>query len=277
MDIEIRPLLDFGLESAVGLLNRGFTGYFVPIELSLAGFMSMVHVDGLDLSQSRVIWQGEQALGVALIARRGWTSRLAGMSLIPEARGQGIGTACMVQLLTEARARGDRSMVLEVIEQNIPAVRLYQGCGFRIERKLCSYSGSFPELVNNSNVEKLQEVDIRLAAQAVTTYGLSNLPWQISGESLAQHGPPNKAYALEGAYIVISDPEARRIAIRGVVVEPQRRNQHKAIQLIRATLEKHPGKVWSVPALCPVEVGGLFEKAGFQQDTLSQLQMGVNL
>ncbi len=47
------------------------------------------------------------------------------MAIAPGARGQGIGLWCMDRLVDEARARGERSMVLEVIEQNDPAVRLY--------------------------------------------------------------------------------------------------------------------------------------------------------
>jgi hypothetical protein len=39
----------------------------------------------------------------------------------------------------------------------------------------------------------------------------------------------------------------------------------------------HPGKGWAVPALCPEEIGGLFEKVGLVKGPLAQLQMGIEL
>ena len=62
------------------------------------------------------------------------------MAVVPEARGRGVGKWLMAQLIAEAKARGERVMVLEVIEQNEPAVRLYKGCGFHTQRRLVSYA-----------------------------------------------------------------------------------------------------------------------------------------
>jgi ribosomal protein S18 acetylase RimI-like enzyme len=95
----------------------------------------------VDLELSRVILHAARPVGVALLARRGWTSRLAAMSILPDARGRGIGAVCVRQLLDEAKTRGDQSMTLEVIEQNEPAVRLYEKCGFAKMRRLLGFSG----------------------------------------------------------------------------------------------------------------------------------------
>ena len=37
----------------------------------------------------------------------------------------------------------------------------------------------------------------------------------------------------------------------------------------------HPGRKWGVPALCPEEVGGVFDKVGLELGPLAQLQMVV--
>ena len=84
--METLPVAEFGLGETVELLNRGFADYFVPIQLNLAAFLHMVRGDGIDLFASRAVLRDGEAVGVALIARRGWTSRLAGMALVPEAR-----------------------------------------------------------------------------------------------------------------------------------------------------------------------------------------------
>ena len=178
-------------------------------------------------------------------------------------------------LLAEAPSRGDRSMVLEVIENNAPAVRLYEASGFKTQRKLVSYEGDFSVSGKPESTSDLQELDIRDVAALVTAYGLNDLPWQVSGESLAQSNLPSKAYRLNDAHIVISNPAAERIAIRSILVKPESRKQGQAIQLIQSVMQKHPSDKWFVPGLCPEEMGGLFEKLGFKRDNLSQLQMKV--
>jgi GNAT superfamily N-acetyltransferase len=107
----------------------------------------------------------------------------------------------------------------------------------------------------------------------VGAYGLPDLPWQISGESLASTGPPNVAFERDGAYICLSNPEADVIAVRALLVRPEARGQGRATQLLRAALARYPGKTWRMTPHCPEEIGGVFERAGFERGSLSQLQM----
>lgn len=274
MKLELRPLLDYGLQEAVTLMNLGFSDYFIHIELTLPMFLNMARTESIDLGSSRIIWLDDEAVGIALIARRGWTSRLATMAIAPASRGRGAGRAAMDLLLAEASTRGDHAMVLEVIENNAPAVRLYEACGFHTERRLVSYEGTF---AGTEERAELKEVDIREVARLVTMYGLDDLPWQISGESLAQSGAPSKGYQLDAACVVISNPEAEQVAIRSLVVRPESRGQGQARRLIKAVIAKYPGKKWLVSALCPEEVGPVFEKVGLQRGELSQLQMRIKI
>jgi len=236
----------------------------------------MVGVESVDLDASRVIDQGEEAVGIALIARRGWTSRLASMCIIPAARRHGAGRIAMQILLEEAAARGDHGMVLEVIESNQPAIRLYEGAGFQTDRRLVSFKWISPA-VEAADSAALQEMDLREAARQVILYGLPNLPWQISGESMAQSGPPVRAFGLKDACAVLSNPHAERIVILSMVVKPEARGQHQATRLLKAVIARYPDRQWMIPALCPEEVGGFFEQAGFTPDNMSQLQMSIRI
>jgi ribosomal protein S18 acetylase RimI-like enzyme len=274
MILELVSLSDYGFAEAAELLNRGFADYYVRIELDKAALLHMVWHDGIDASSSRVVLRDGDAVGVALIARRGWSCRLGGMAVVSETRGQGVGKWLMARLIAEARARGERTMVLEVIEQNKPAIHLYHSCGFRTQRRLVSYALAQAE--EEAEVA-LEEVDPRRLSRLVTAHGLPNLPWQVSGESLAQMGPPSRAYKLGSAYVAISDPSQSRVAVRGVVVEPSARRQGQATRLLRAVMANHPGREWMVPALCPEEIGRLFEKLGFELGELAQLQMVLEL
>jgi ribosomal protein S18 acetylase RimI-like enzyme len=194
MFLTFQSISDCGIDLAAQVGAQGFADYFVPVQITPAAILSMVRQDSLDLSLSRVIFQADQPVGLALIARRGctnWTSRLAGMCVIPAARGSGVGAWSVARLLAEARSRGDRSLTLEVIQQNTPALRLYEKCGFHIDRALVAYSGESSALQPDL---ELESVDIRVVARELVAHGPPDLPWQLSGETLAQVGPPSVAY-----------------------------------------------------------------------------------
>ncbi len=274
MTITFQSVLDYDIESAAKILTAGFADYFVPVQIPAAGLLNMVRQDSVDLQWSRVILQNEKPVGVALIARRGWTSRLAAMSIVPDARGQGIGAMCVQQLLDEARARGDRTMTLEVIEQNTPAVRLYEKCGFVKMRRLIGFGGQpQPE----PSAMELMQVDVREVARVLIAHGGDDLPWQLSGETLAQAGPPTLAFQNEYSYIAFSNPDAPTIVVRALVTLPHARRQGHAGALLRAVIARYPEKTWRVPATLPEEFSGVFEKCGFTREKLSQWQMDTGL
>jgi ribosomal protein S18 acetylase RimI-like enzyme len=166
-------------------------------------------------------------------------------------------------------------MTLEVIEQNPAAVRLYERCGFQTLRRLVGYTREPAEGEADSS---LQEVDLREVARMLTAHGAPDLPWQASGETLAQMGLPNRGYRLGPAFAAISDPKHSPVGIRALVVAPGARRQGWASRLVRALQAQHPGKTWKVSVLYPEDLSpGLFEKLGFRRDALSQLQMTLPL
>ncbi len=274
MTVHLQPILDYGLTQTAALLTRGFSDYVVPIQVDLAGLLHMVTHDGLDVTACRILVDADEPVGVAMIARRGWTSRLAGMSIIPDGRGRGVGRASMALLLDEARARGERTMVLEVIEGNDPAIALYEKSGFRTRRRLLSFAG---EDVAGETAIKLAEVDIREAGTWTSCYGWPDLPWQLSGESLSQVAPPHEAWRLGEAIAVISNPAQPVIGLRSLIVRPEARRQGAATAIMRALAGRYPDTGWRVPAICPEEAEPFFSALGFTPGTLSQRQMICNL
>jgi GNAT superfamily N-acetyltransferase len=271
---ECCSVLDLGLDETVELLNRGFSDYIVPVQFDLAGWLHMVVGDGIDLGSSWVLVRDGMPIGCALIAQRGWSSRLAAMAVVPEARGQGVGRALMDRVIEDARSRRQRRLVLEVIESNDVAVHLYKGCGFRVVRRLLSYSLNAGQA---GEAADLEDVDPREVARMVTVHGLPDMPWQISGESLAHLGPPSRGVRLDQAYALISDPEREQIGIRALVVERGAPEREQAVKLLQGLIARYPGKAWRVPALLPEELGGHFEAVGFVRGELAQLQLLLGL
>lgn len=274
MDFDTAPASSYPLSDLVKFLNDGFEDYFVPIQFDVDMFLNMIRKDGIDLTASRVLIADEQASGIALIARRGWTSRLAAMGIAKENRGKGAGSWFMEQIINEACQRGEREMSLEVIEQNEPAVKLYQKSGFQIVRRLIS-------LIRKDAHEKeksiLQEIDLREMGRLIFQYGLSDLPWQLSGESIGQMTPPARAYCRGQAYVAISNPDAEHVVIWSLLVEQNARGNGHGTDLLKSVIANHKGKTWHVPALFPEEFESVFIKAGFEREELSQWQMRLAL
>lgn len=271
MEITFPSVADFGLEPTAEALSRGFSDYLVPIQSSPAILLGMVRGDGVDLNVSRVIVREGEAVGAALVARRGWTSRLAGMALAPEARKQGVGRALMAHLLAEAKARGERTMVLEVIEQNEAAVKLYAHCGFTKVRRLTGVSGPTPADLQNEVV--LEEIDPRELAHAVALHGLPDLPWQISADTLATFGQPFVAYRGGPSCVLISNPAVSPVTIRAIITEPAARGRGCAAALIRAVMARHPVNEWRAAAIFPEEMSALWAELGLARSALTQWQM----
>lgn len=274
MAFSLKPTLSFPLPELAALFTRGFEGYFVPIQITDAILQTMLRRDSVDLAESRILLDGDAPVGLALIARRGWTSRLAAMGIAPAARQRGLGAWAMQRLIAEARIRGEKQMLLEVIEQNAAGVKLYRKIGFQTLRRLVGFKLEKPQV---SSEEQLEEVDIRELAKLVTAHGLPDLPWQLSGETIAHHTPPSRAFRLDSAYVLIANPEAEHVAIHSALVLPEARGQPQSGKILRAVFAKFPNKTWHVPAIFPEEMSAVFEAVGMKKEELSQWQMWLDL
>lgn len=270
MNLRHQTLIDFPPTKIAHVLTQGFTGYFFPIQFSEHMLFQMIQRHGVDLSSSYMICDGDSYVGVALIGRRGWISRLAAMSIVPEYRGKGIGSYILKQLVIDSKQRQDHSIVLEVIEKNEPGIKLYQKFGFVTQNRLLGFTQEAPSFDQGS---KLEEISLTELAQLVFQYGIQSLPWQISAETLANSSTPIQAYTLDSAFIALSDPQQEEITIHSLLVLPEARDQGKGQQILKSAMQLFPDKTWKIPAICPEELGGFFEKMGFKQQEISQLQM----
>lgn len=84
---------------------------------------------------AREPWQAGEVLGSAGLGPhwepgREATATLFGMYVAPRARGRGIGELLVRAVQQEARRRGRDEVVLDVAENNAPAIALYERCGF---------------------------------------------------------------------------------------------------------------------------------------------------
>lgn len=275
MNLSTQSTLSYAWDEVAQLMTSSFAEYFVAIQMTPSSLAGMCVIEGIDLRYSRVALRGDEPVALGLIARRGWTCRLAAMGVVVAARRSGVGRALLSTLVEEAGVRGERRMVLEVIEQNAPAISLYEQAGFKIQRRLVGFHAKAPQGKADPG---LRQADALRVAHAAFAHGSPGLPWQLAPETLMHVGPPFEGFQLDQSYALISDPAQPTVALRSLVVEPDARRQGQAKRLLQALFARFPDKHWRVPVIVPEGLAAeLFAGLGFQRETLSQFEMSCEL
>lgn len=275
--IVARPVAEHTAEQAAAALTRSFEGYIVPIKMTPQFFERRFRGESLDPFASRVYYQGEDVAGIVLVARRGWTSRIAAMGVAPDLRGQGLGRRLLTEAVEEARTRGDRAVLLEVIEQNTPALQLYTSFGFRPLQRLFGYRKEAGPVVGAST-DALTEIDPLDFARRAAREGERNLPWMLTAETLAAAAFPIRAFRLGRACALIGDPSAETVSLVALLVPRSHRRQGHGSRLVRALDAAFPGKAWVVSAILPETLAPEFlSKLGWERTKINQLEMRLEL
>ena len=271
----VRSALDLSYADLAGIFNRCFEGYNTPVSVGAATLEARFRTEAPDLAASRVYFDGEQAVGLVVITRRGWTCRIGALGVAPEKRGGGLGTRIMEDAIAASRSRGEKAMLLEVIEQNVPAVNLYRKLGFDTLRRLVGYRLMHPE----GGEGDIEEMDVLDFARVAASEGEDDLPWMLAPETFSAYGAPHRAYRLANrAFALIGDPDAETMGLSAVVVPRRFRRQGWGERLMRALFARHRGREWAVIQIVPEGLApGFFEGLGFERDELTQFEMRLTL
>lgn len=258
-------------------MQHCFEGYLVPVRPTPESWERRFRGEHLDPWSSRIYQRGGQAVAVLFITRRGWTSRVGGMAVATDARRGGLGRRVMRDAVAGAKERGDRVLLLEVIEQNTTAVRLYKSLGFRMVRRLVGYRRETQPASGAGDA--LREIDPLEFARVAHRESDADLPWMISPETLMAATAPARAFALEdGAYALVANPDAETLTLTAIVVPRAHRRQGWGTRMLRALEAAFPGRPWQAVALIPENMApGFFEQAGWERQGISQLEMRLEL
>jgi ribosomal protein S18 acetylase RimI-like enzyme len=276
-DILSRPLAELTAAQAAAAMQHCFEGYLVPVRPTPESWERRFRGEHLDPWASRVYERNGEPVAVLFITRRGWTSRVGGMAVAKDARRGGLGRRVMRDAVADAKARGDRVLLLEVIEQNTTAVRLYKSLGFRMVRRLVGYRRE-PQPAEGE-VDALREIDPLEFARAAHREADAELPWMIAPETMAAATAPARAFTLEDhAYALIANAEAETLTLTAIVVPRADRRHGWGTRMLRALAAAFPGRVWQAVALIPENMApGFFEHAGWERQGISQLEMRLEL
>ncbi|NVI97320.1 GNAT family N-acetyltransferase [Myxococcus sp. AM009] len=269
--MQLTPASELSLRALSALFARAFEGYFVTVSDAPGLFDARVRSEHISLEESRVARVDGEPVGLVLMARRGRERRVAGMGVVPAWRNRKLGGAMLRPLLADARARGDTRLLLEVIEQNAPAVRLYERLGFQRVRRLVGFMGT-PEPLAGASA--LEEVDPWECARLLP----QGLPWQLAPATVMGLALPARAFRLGPAVAVVADVSAPTLGVRSVGVEPSARGQGAGRRLLGALTARWPGKPLAVSAVVPEgPLARFFLGAGLGATPLTQLELELPL
>lgn len=124
------------LEAYAAAFTASFEGYAVPAKVDAVWLARRVRYEQHDLLNSLVAFEGDEAVGMAVLAARGERGWVGGFGVVPRWRGRGLARRLMSEVVGRARASGLRRLSLEVLQGNTAALRLYERAGMHVTRDL---------------------------------------------------------------------------------------------------------------------------------------------
>jgi len=281
MERKIDTLEGVKISKILDAFNESFSDYFIPFKLSKEQLIQKMLVDKTDLSLSVGVFENEQLIAFILhgidAIKKQRVIYNGGTGVIPKKRGAGLSKQMYRFILPYLAERGINNLVLEVISNNVPAIKSYEQSGFKTIRRLICYKGEVVvETSNNSIViKKLQDYNWELMESFWDTYPT----WQNSKSVTNELKYKNVSL---GAYIenqlvgyLIFNPKNRRI--QQIAVSKDFRRKRIASHLIAALIEKY-GATFSIINVDKNSkpINTFLKEIGFEI-TLEQLEMKLQL
>jgi GNAT superfamily N-acetyltransferase len=166
----------------VKVFNLGFSDYLLPMVMDEAGLADHIACNDIDLGCSRAAVDVEP-VAFALAARRGTEAWIGGMGVAPAYRRSGLGARTLTAAIQAVAAEGVESVWLEVLEDNVAALALYEQLGFQRVRRLQVWSLS-PGPGRDPAEHRVLDVD---AAHAwIAGHRTGREPWQRADASIVR-------------------------------------------------------------------------------------------
>lgn len=209
-------------EQLSALMNAVYADYAVSIHRDAAGFSAMVAAFDIDLGASHVAVREGERIAIALLGVRGQRGWIGGMGVLPAYRGQRTGLKVMQAAIRSARQLGLRSIDLEVLVKNAPALRIYEELGFRRRRTLDAWLRDSDATFPLPPQQAAEPLDVSTCLAAFDELHSVTPPWQRDlpslqrrkdsplGLGLTRDGQVTAyvLYRMEGAEIGVLDAAA---------------------------------------------------------------------
>lgn len=176
-----------GVEKAQ--VHRAFLEAFADYAMDTSGtteerLLLRMKKNSVDYDVSPGLYDEDRLVGFTLIGIDTWGDRLtaydAGTGIVPDFRRQGWARKMFEHALPTLREKGVDRFVLEVLQQNEPAIKAYRKSRFEVARELKSYVGQTDDLESQHEPSALE---MRPIARSVLATLETSADWVPSFEN----------------------------------------------------------------------------------------------
>lgn len=192
--IDLLPASAFSYEELTEAYNHTRVDYIVPMPMNPARLREYVEIYDVDLEASAVAVDGNEMLGLGMLGIRKGRAWITRLGVIARNRRQGTGWTLVTHLVEQAYQHGAKYIVIEVIENNVPAHSLFIKKGFKETRGLLVLRrppGSLLAKAPEANIKPLGYTD----AVQLLKERRSQPSWLDEYESLLNAGNLSACYA----------------------------------------------------------------------------------
>jgi len=184
-------------EEILDCFNLSFSDYSIPFKLSLKQFEAKLRTENINKDISIGTFNEKKLVGFVLHGDRNkGENRVAynaGTGVIPTERGQNITRRMYDYIIPTLKANKFSEVVLEVISDNLPAIKSYEAIGFNLTRGLSCFKGE-PFIKRKNNEIKIKQLT-KVNFDELSKIGEINPTWQNCKETISNLGD-NALYFL---------------------------------------------------------------------------------
>jgi ribosomal protein S18 acetylase RimI-like enzyme len=201
MQFQISTLENVKFAELTEVFNSAFADYFIEISLNEQSLAKKICAENIILAKSvGAVFDGN-LVGFILIGLENKTAYNGGTGVLPEFRGHALTKQMYEFILPKLKAEGICRHHLEVITENLPAIKTYEKIGFRTVRTLACFKGKIAVSQINKTVE-IKSLD-GIDAQTAAPFWNSKPSWQNSVSAIKRaENPPEILGAFLGSELV---------------------------------------------------------------------------
>ena len=279
--MEVKTLSGIDKKDILNVFNESFSDYLIPFQLSEEQLTSKMLADKVNLNLSVGVFENGKLIAFILHGFDKINNEKiiynGGTGVIPEKRGSGLTKQMYHFILPLLKEKGINKLFLEVITENIQAIKSYEKSDYKIERELLCYKGniSISNINNNLEIKKLQGYNWNL----MESFWDISPTWQNSKNVVNELRNDNISL---GAYIqnqfvgyIIYNPNNKRL--QQIAINKNFRQRKIASTLIWKLIEEY-GNTFSIINVdkSSKSVNAFLEKIGFERN-IEQLEMKLQL